>query len=144
MCYTYRTLPSPSEGEEHLTDAELITRSHEGDEDALVALLAKYESLVRKVIRKEIHEAPDAVHLYGEIPFEHVSSSVARVLSGGRIIRFVGCRVFRSASVPRSCRFLAGTSFPSARRSRGHQITFSIRAIRNRASIGRDRLISTC
>ena len=57
MCYTYRTLPSPSEGE------ELIARSHDGEEDALVALLAKYESLVRKVIRKEIHEAPDAVHL---------------------------------------------------------------------------------
>ena len=67
MCYTYRTLPSPSEGEEHLTDAELITRSHEGDEDALVALLAKYELLVRKVIRQEIHEAPDAAHLCDDI-----------------------------------------------------------------------------
>ena len=94
MCYTYRTLPSPSEGEEHLPDAELIARSHEGDEDALVALLAKYELLVRKVIRQEIHEAPDAAHLYGEIPFEHVLSSVARVLSRGRIIRFVGAGFF--------------------------------------------------
>ena len=46
MCYTYRTLPSPSEEETPLTDAELITRSHDGKEDALVALLAKYEPLV--------------------------------------------------------------------------------------------------
>ena len=126
MCYTYRTLPSPSEEEEHLTDAELITRSHEGDEDALVALLAKYEPLVRKVIRQEIHEAPDAAHLCGEIPFEHVSSSVARVLSGGRIIRFIGCRVFRSASVSRSCLFFGRNIVPvRANCPRGYQKHFT-------------------
>ena len=76
MCYTYRTLPSPSEGEEHLTDAELIARSHEGDEDALVALLAKYELLVRKVIRQEIHEAPDAAHLCDDIYQDTVAKKV--------------------------------------------------------------------
>ena len=76
MCYTYRTLPSPSEEEEHLTDAELITRSHEGDEDAFVALLAKYELLVRKVIRKEIHEAPDAAHLGDDIYQDTVAKKV--------------------------------------------------------------------
>ena len=76
MCYTYRTLPSPSEEEEHLTDAELIKRSHEGDEDALVALLAKYELLVRKVIRQEIHEAPDAAHLCDDIYQDTVAKKV--------------------------------------------------------------------
>ncbi|RKU35314.1 hypothetical protein C6495_05700 [Candidatus Poribacteria bacterium] len=82
MCYTYRTLPSPSEGEEHLTDAELITRSHEGDEDALVALLAKYELLVRKVIRQEIHEAPDAVHLCDDIYQDTVAKVIEHIRNG--------------------------------------------------------------
>ena len=79
MCYTYRTLPSPSEGEEHLTDAELITRS---DEDALVALLAKYELLVRKVIRQEIHEAPDAAHLCDDIYQDTVAKVIEHIRDG--------------------------------------------------------------
>ena len=82
MCYTYRTLPSPSEEEEHLTDAELITRSHEGDEDALVALLAKYELLVRKVIRQEIHEAPDAAHLCDDIYQDTVAKVIEHIRDG--------------------------------------------------------------
>ena len=76
MCYTYRTLPSPSEGEEHFTDAEIITRSHDGEEDALIALLAKYEPFVEfeafaswlgYEVRSTVADAPLQEVLKGEI-----------------------------------------------------------------------------
>ena len=82
MCYTYRTLPSPSEGEASLTDAELIARSHEGDEDALVALLAKYEALVREVIRKEMHEAPDAANRCDDLYQDTVVKVIEHIRAG--------------------------------------------------------------
>ena len=82
MCYTYKTLPAPGEGEASLTDAELITRSHEGDEDALVALLAKYERLVREVIRKEMHEAPDAVHRCDDLYQDTVVKVIEHIRAG--------------------------------------------------------------
>ena len=76
MCCTYRTLPSPSEGETPLTDAELIARSHDGEEDALVELLAKYEPLVEFEafaswlgygVRSTIADSPLQEGLKGEI-----------------------------------------------------------------------------
>ena len=48
MCYNSDE-PFLDNGETSATDAELVARSHEGDDDALVDLLAKYEGLVREV-----------------------------------------------------------------------------------------------
>ena len=66
----------PSEGETPLTDAELIARSHDGEEDALVELLAKYERLVEFEafaswlgygVRATVADAPLQEVLKGEI-----------------------------------------------------------------------------
>lgn len=48
MCYNPDE-PFLDNGETHPTDAELVAHSHERDDDALVALLAKYEALVWEV-----------------------------------------------------------------------------------------------
>ena len=48
MCYNPDE-PFLDNGETSATDAELVARSLGGDDDALVALLAKYEALVWEV-----------------------------------------------------------------------------------------------
>ena len=48
MCYNPDE-PFLDNGETPPTDAELVARSHAGDDDALVELLIKYEALVREV-----------------------------------------------------------------------------------------------
>ena len=74
--------PFLNNGETPATDAELVARSHEGDDDALVELLAKYEALVRDIIRKEIHEAPDAVHLCDDLYQDTVVKVIEHVRAG--------------------------------------------------------------
>ena len=81
MCHK-PTEPFLDNGETPATDAELIALSLEGDDDALVELLAKYEALVREVIRKEIHEAPDAVHLCDDIYQDTVVKVIEHVRAG--------------------------------------------------------------
>ena len=81
MCHK-PTEPFSGNGETPTTDAELIARSHEGDDDALVELLAKYEALVRDIIRKEIHEAPDAVHLCDDLYQDTVVKVIEHVRAG--------------------------------------------------------------
>ena len=74
--------PFLNNGETPATDAELIARSLGGDDDALVALLAKYEDLVRDIIRKEIYEAPDAAHLCDDIYQDTVVKVIEHVRAG--------------------------------------------------------------
>ena len=81
MCYNPEE-PFLDNGETHPTDAELVKRSHEGDDDALVELLAKYEDLVRKVIRQEIHEAPDPVDLGDDLYQDTVAKVIEHVRAG--------------------------------------------------------------
>ena len=81
MCYNPDE-PFPSNGETSAADAELVSRSHEGDDDALVELLAKYEDLVRKVIRQEIHEAPDPVDLGDDLYQDTVAKVIEHVRAG--------------------------------------------------------------
>ena len=81
MCHK-PTEPFLDNGETPATDAELIALSLEGDDDALVELLAKYEALVRDIIRKEIHEAPDAVHLCDDLYQDTVVKVIEHVRAG--------------------------------------------------------------
>ena len=81
MCYNPDE-PFLDNGETSATDAELVKRSHEGDDDALVELLTKYEALVRKVIHQEIHEAPDPVALGDDLYQDTVAKVIEHVRAG--------------------------------------------------------------
>ena len=84
MCYNPDE-PFLHNEETSATDAELVARSLDGDDDALVEVLTKYEALVREVIRKEIHEAPDPVDLGDDLYQDTVAKVIEHVRSGKSI-----------------------------------------------------------
>ena len=92
MCYNPDE-PFLDNGETHPTDAELVAHSHEGDDDALVELLTKYEGLVRKVIHQEIHEAPDPVDL-GDDLYQDTVAKVIEHVRAGKPIAYLILRFF--------------------------------------------------
>ena len=81
MCYNPDE-PFLDNGETHLTDAELVARSLDSGDDALVELLAKYDALVRKVIHQDIHEAPDPVDLGDDLYQDTVAKMIEHVRAG--------------------------------------------------------------
>lgn len=50
----------------NLTDELLLARIQNGDDDALVALIKKYERLLKTIIHYEIHNAEEEADIYSE------------------------------------------------------------------------------
>ena len=50
----------------NLSDELLLSRIQNGDEDALVALIKKYERLLKTIIHYEIHNVEEEADIYSE------------------------------------------------------------------------------